>query len=127
MHGGFSWISAGLGVAAVATILGTIALIDVEKRGVPADHDSRAVVIDEVAGAALGVVPLALAMPLVSAEILPMVLLAGFVFRVLDIAKPWPISAVDTKWHHPFAVIADDLLAGVGTALFMLLVLLATA
>lgn len=127
MHCGFSWISAGLGVAALATVLGTIALMDVEKHGVPADHDSRAVVIDEVAGAALGAVPLALAMPMVSADILPLVLLAGLVFRVFDIAKPWPISAVDTKWHHPFSVIADDLLAGVLAAGFMLLVLLVVA
>ncbi len=126
-YAGLDWITAGLGVAALATLVGTVALMDVEKRGVPADHDSRAVVIDEVAGAALGVMPLALAAPMVAAETLPLVLLAGFVFRVLDIAKPWPISAIDTKWHHPFSVIADDLLAGVGTAGFILLVLLSVA
>ena len=40
--------------------------------------------------------------------------LAAFLwFRFFDILKPWPASAIDVKWHHPFAVIADDLMAGI--------------
>jgi phosphatidylglycerophosphatase A len=38
------------------------------------------------------------------------VLLATALFRVFDIAKPWPINRVDA-WHTPWGVMFDDLLA----------------
>jgi phosphatidylglycerophosphatase A len=42
-------------------------------------------------------------------------LLAGFVlFRLLDIAKPWPIGWVDRKLKGGLGVMADDLIAGLG-------------
>lgn len=38
----------------------------------------------------------------------------GFtVFRVLDIAKPWPISHLDRKVKGGFGIMIDDILAGV--------------
>ena len=41
-------------------------------------------------------------------------MLAGFVvFRVLDIAKPWPISYLDRKVKGGFGIMIDDILAGV--------------
>ena len=41
-------------------------------------------------------------------------MLAGFVvFRVLDIAKPWPISQLDRKVKGGFGIMIDDVLAGV--------------
>lgn len=41
-------------------------------------------------------------------------LLAGFVlFRVFDIAKPWPINWVDRRVHGGFGIMIDDVLAGV--------------
>lgn len=41
-------------------------------------------------------------------------MLAGFVvFRVLDIAKPWPISYLDKKVEGGFGIMIDDILAGV--------------
>ena len=37
----------------------------------------------------------------------------GFVvFRVFDIAKPWPISALDKKVHGGFGIMIDDVVAG---------------
>lgn len=37
---------------------------------------------------------------------------AAFVlFRLFDIAKPWPIRVVDQRMHHAFGVMFDDLLA----------------
>lgn len=44
----------------------------------------------------------------------------GFLaFRVLDIAKPWPIKELE---HLPagWGILADDLAAGVGSAVFVL-------
>ena len=41
-------------------------------------------------------------------------LLLGFVvFRVMDIAKPWPISWVDRHIHGGVGIMLDDILAGV--------------
>ncbi len=39
---------------------------------------------------------------------------AGFVvFRVLDILKPWPISALDRKVGGGFGIMIDDIVAGI--------------
>lgn len=39
---------------------------------------------------------------------------AGFVaFRVFDILKPWPISALDKNVHGGFGIMIDDIVAGV--------------
>jgi phosphatidylglycerophosphatase A len=41
-------------------------------------------------------------------------MLAGFVvFRILDIAKPWPIGYLDKKVGGGFGIMIDDVLAGV--------------
>nr|WP_297812288.1 phosphatidylglycerophosphatase A [uncultured Methylophaga sp.] len=44
-------------------------------------------------------------------------MLAGFVlFRVFDIAKPWPVSVADKKVHGGFGVMLDDVIAGLMAA-----------
>lgn len=45
--------------------------------------------------------------------------LAFVVFRVLDIAKPWPISWCDKKVHGGFGVMLDDVVAGVLSCVFL--------
>ena len=41
-------------------------------------------------------------------------IVAGFVvFRVFDIIKPWPVSALDRKVGGGFGIMIDDVLAGV--------------
>ena len=38
----------------------------------------------------------------------------GFVvFRVFDIAKPWPISGLDKRVHGGFGIMIDDVVAGI--------------
>lgn len=90
--------------------------------GVPASNraqqilqkeDPGAIVIDEVAGQGLA---LLLAGPHLAS------LIAGFaLFRLFDIAKPWPVSAAD-RLGGGFGVMADDLVAG-GYALIGLVLL----
>jgi len=47
-------------------------------------------------------------------------LLLGFVvFRVMDIAKPWPISWVDRHIHGGVGIMLDDILAGVAAWVVM--------
>jgi phosphatidylglycerophosphatase A len=45
---------------------------------------------------------------------------AGFVlFRVFDIAKPWPIRLLDRKVGGGFGIMVDDLLAGIFAAVVL--------
>lgn len=40
-------------------------------------------------------------------------MIAGFVvFRILDIAKPWPVSHLDKHVHGGFGIMVDDMVAG---------------
>ena len=74
-------------------------------------HDNQRIVIDEVAGYLL---TLAL-VPRTAAN-----LILGFLlFRLLDIAKPWPIGVVDRRVKGGFGVMADDLLAGLIAAVVL--------
>lgn len=43
------------------------------------------------------------------------VLLIFVLFRLFDIAKPWPVSWADRRCHGGFGIMLDDLLAGVMT------------
>ena len=67
-------------------------------------HDHPGIVLDEVAGF------------LVTMTALPLDwrwIVAGFVvFRILDIAKPWPISLFDRRVRGGFGIMLDDVIAG---------------
>tara|TARA_R110000823_G_scaffold198080_7_gene329221 strand:+ start:27719 stop:28228 length:510 start_codon:yes stop_codon:yes gene_type:complete len=45
------------------------------------------------------------------------ILSACVVFRVFDIVKPWPISAIDRRVGGGFGIMADDIVAGLMTCL----------
>lgn len=50
-------------------------------------------------------------------------MLAGLVlFRIFDIAKPWPVSWADRKLHGGFGAMLDDALAGLYALLLLQLV-----
>lgn len=67
------------------------------------DHDPRSVVVDEVAAQML---------VLTAAPLDWAYFLVGFVlFRVADIAKPWPASWADQRLRGGAAVMLDDLFA----------------
>lgn len=74
-----------------------------------AEHDSRKIVIDEVAGY------------LAATLFLPMtwrtVLLAFLIFRVLDVLKPFPAGWVDARLPGGYGVVLDDVVAGLYTNL----------
>ena len=74
-------------------------------------HDNRRIVIDEVVGYTVTMAGVA---PSVSAVIL------GFcLFRVFDIIKPWPCSAIDRKIGGGLGVTLDDVAAGIYAAIVM--------
>lgn len=75
------------------------------------DHDSRRIVVDEVAG---------MMVTLWSFPAEPFWLAAGFfLFRAFDVLKPFPIRRIDQGWSSAGGVMADDLLAGVYANLTM--------
>ena len=67
-------------------------------------HDHPGIVLDEIAGFLVTMTALPFDWPWIA---------AGFVaFRVLDVAKPWPISLCDRKVGGGLGIMLDDLLAG---------------
>ena len=95
----------GLLIAALALIpVGTWATsLFQQQSGV---HDDKRIVIDEVIGQWIAMLPIALLNPLYIA-------LAFILFRFFDILKPWPISYIDKHVDSAFGVILDDILAGI--------------
>lgn len=95
--------------AAVATIGGWWAV-----QACGAEGDPGWIVVDEVAGMWIAMLPLALLAP--GAEWnLASLLLAFIAFRVLDIAKPGPIGWADRQ-PGAAGVMADDVVAGLVAA-----------
>ncbi len=80
-----------------------IALIGVEDPGV--------VVIDEWVGLWIGLALLPGGLPWLLAGVL--------LFRLFDVAKPWPVSWADRRLHGGFGAMFDDALAGVYTFLIL--------
>ncbi|MCA8929951.1 MAG: phosphatidylglycerophosphatase A [Alphaproteobacteria bacterium] len=76
--------------------------------------DPGAVVIDEVAGLWLALLPCAALAPLEIA-------LAFLLFRAADILKPWPASWADRTLPGGLGIMADDWIAGVYAALALVL------
>lgn len=72
------------------------------------EHDSQHIVIDEVAGQLLTLLPVSCTWPHV---------LLGFgFFRLFDSLKPWPAGWVDRNVHGGAGVVLDDLVAGAQAA-----------
>jgi phosphatidylglycerophosphatase A len=72
------------------------------------NHDPAECVLDEVAGQWFTLIPIAVDMR--GQDWRPYVM--GFIFfRLFDIWKPWPVSAVE-KWPGGFGIMMDDVLAG---------------
>lgn len=73
------------------------------------EHDSKEIVIDEVAGF------------LITMALVPCnykTIIAGFVlFRFFDILKPWPISYLDKNVKGGVGVMVDDIAAGIAASL----------
>jgi phosphatidylglycerophosphatase A len=101
---GLYWLSGPLGLAAASLgvfLIGLWAAQSYERTA--AVKDPGAIVIDEVAGQWLTLIP---------AGLNPWaVLLAFLLFRLFDVIKPWPISWADRHLKGSFGVMADDIIA----------------
>ena len=94
------------------TVVGTVSIERIQRQsGV---HDAPEIVVDEVAGQWIAVLPVFLSP--VPENLVNWVWLVAFIlFRLLDIWKPWPIRWVDRTVHGGFGVMLDDLIAGLLT------------
>lgn len=68
------------------------------------EHDSHKIVIDEVAGY--------VAATLFLAPTWPHALLAFFIFRALDVLKPFPAGYIDANLPGGYGVVLDDVVSG---------------
>ena len=98
-----------LAIVAVSFLIGIyLCAATAKKLGV---HDHGGIVWDEFVGFWLATV----AIPLTWQWFI-----AAFVlFRIFDIAKPWPIRQIDKNVHGGFGIMLDDLLAGVYTLVIL--------
>jgi phosphatidylglycerophosphatase A len=104
--GGWPWLAAA---ALAVTVLGTLATAAVLRRS--GAKDPSFVVIDEVAGQWIALLP---------AGLDPVLFASAFVaFRLFDILKPWPVSWADQKVAGAWGVMLDDLIAGVYAAVLV--------
>lgn len=87
-----------------------------QAEGVFDEHDSGKIVIDEVCGF--------LATMLFMTPSWTNVIVAFFVFRIADVIKPYPASAIDASWPGGPGVVLDDVVSGLYSCVFMHLLVL---
>jgi phosphatidylglycerophosphatase A len=83
------------------------------------DHDPSEIVIDEVAGQLIALVPLSYSAWSMQIDILrlwPGWIAAFLLFRLFDITKPWLVGWADRR-GDPMGVMLDDLIAGLFAAI----------
>jgi phosphatidylglycerophosphatase A len=78
-------------------------------------HDNKAIVIDEVAGQWIALLPVGMFFNLR----FDMVCLAFILFRFFDILKPFPINVLDKRLPGAWGVMLDDVAAGVVSAILL--------
>ena len=84
-------------------------------------RDPHEVVADEFAGQAAAFLLLS-AIPVEQKQIVIVTILGFLLFRLFDIAKPWPIRKLE-KLPSGWGVLADDLMAGIYAGVLLLLCL----
>ncbi len=90
----------------IITILGIWSINAIER--MTNIHDAGEIVIDEVAGMWITLLPVYMFSGSYTLYIIAFVL-----FRIFDIIKPWPISYLDDHISGGFGVMIDDIVAGV--------------
>lgn len=99
----------------------------VRKLGQPGHHDPSWVVIDEVAGQLIALLPVALGAEVAGAapiDLWPGWVAAFLLFRLFDIWKPGPVGWADRR-PGAAGVVLDDLIAGLIAALAVVLLAVA--
>ena len=106
----------GAGIQALLLVLAAIpaALICGACARRAGEGDPSFVVLDEVLGMYLALLFLSPSWLWVAA--------AFALFRLLDIAKPWPVSLMERRFSGGAGILLDDLMAGAMTAIALLII-----
>jgi phosphatidylglycerophosphatase A len=120
-YGGSAAILVSLMIALI--VAGSIICVKFSHVAIAAtgNEDPNEVVADEIAGQALTFLAMPLLMGAVSGgQIVSIVALGYFLFRLFDTVKPWPSYKLE-EIHGGWGILADDLMAGIyaGIALFI--------
>ena len=85
------------------------------------EKDHKSIVIDELAGIWLAMIPVIF---IASSQYERSVyaLLALIIFRIFDISKPFPISYIDKNFKNGLGGVFDDLIAAIFAAIFASLI-----
>jgi phosphatidylglycerophosphatase A len=102
-------------VAVAATVFAAGVFICGASARALGEHDHPAIVFDEIAG----VLATALA---ITAPDLWRLALAFVLFRIFDIAKPWPIRDVDHRLRGGLGIMLDDLMAAIYAAVCLVII-----
>jgi len=92
------------------------------------NKDSKEVVIDEFIGQSIPICLYEIAhnMPKETDQVLKFYFIMFVLFRVFDIAKPFPVSYYDKNFKNSFGVIMDDVCAGLYVVAILLLYMVFT-
>jgi phosphatidylglycerophosphatase A len=103
------WLSGPFGLLAASVAVFALGLWAADGyEQAAAIKDPGAIVIDEVVGQWIALIP---------AGLNPAgVVLAFLFFRAFDVAKPWPVGWADRHLKGAFGIMADDVLAGIYAA-----------
>ena len=83
--------------------------------------DHKSIVIDELAGMWVALVPV-IYFASDQFERIIYACLALVFFRVFDILKPFPISYFDKKYKNGFGIVLDDIIAGIFSGILSVLI-----
>ena len=85
------------------------------------EKDHKSIVIDELAGIWLAMIPV-IFIASSQYERSTYAFLALIIFRIFDILKPYPISYIDKNFKNGLGVVLDDLIAAIFAACLSLLI-----
>jgi phosphatidylglycerophosphatase A len=102
-----------LAIIAGLFVVGTFAAGEAEK--ILDNRDPGVVVIDEIVGILIA---------LIAVPVTPLTMALGFVlFRIFDIAKPFPVNFFDQRFHGGLGIMLDDIIAGIYSLIILQLLL----
>ena len=85
------------------------------------EKDHKSIVIDELAGMWVALLPV-IYFASSQNERITYAILALVFFRFFDILKPFPVSYFDQKYKNGFGIVFDDIIAGILAAVLSLII-----
>jgi len=102
-----------LAVTAGLFVVGSFAAGEMEK--ILDNRDPGVVVIDEIVG---------MLITMIAVPATPLAMVLGFIlFRIFDIAKPFPVNFFDQRFHGGLGIMLDDVVAGIYALIILQFVL----